>query len=158
MSYPVISVLSTSPAHCCPDRCWPTAAHLPKAPPTHNLPTPDDATLDPCMPVHQDPAHRHLHDRQSFLSQPCMNKKRRVVQCTSGFSLHRAVLVTSKSFCSSSSLSASSSCITYNGRAVMQDWLVCHPSKALFFRRGCFITRGYRSRYRQAPDGREEGW
>ena len=37
----------------------------------------------------------------------------------------------------------------------------CHPSKALFFHRGCFITRGYRSRYRQAADGRggwSEGW
>ena len=68
MSYPVISVLSTSPAHCCPDRCWPTAAHLPKAPPTHNLPTPDDATLDPCMPVRQDPDPdpHHLHRGQNL--------------------------------------------------------------------------------------------
>ena len=146
MSYPVISVLSTSPAHCCPDRCWPTAAHLPKAPPTYNLPTPDDATLDPCMPVRQDPDPdpHHLHRGQSFPPQP--------VQASTP-------LETAVFFCPISSFSsACSSCITYNGRAVMQDWLVCHPSKALFFRRGCFITRGYRSRYRQAADGREEGW
>ena len=30
MSYPVISVLSTSPAHCCPDRCWPQLPTYPK--------------------------------------------------------------------------------------------------------------------------------
>ena len=148
MSYPVISVLSTSPAHCCPDRCWPTAAHLPKAPPTHNLPTPDDATLDPCMPVRQDPDPdpHHLHRGQNlFRHNQC---KRRLCSRNRRFLLSDIILL----------FLLCSSCITYNGRAVMQDWLVCHPSKALFFRRGCFITRGYRSRYRQAPDGREEGW
>ena len=54
----------------------------------------------------------------------------RSVQCTSGLPLHHP-------FCSSSSISTSSSpsstsCITYNGRAVMQDCLVAIHQKLYF--------------------------
>ena len=147
MSYPVISVLSTSPAHCCPDRCWP---QLPTYPKPH-LPT----------------IYQPLMMQRSTLA--CLAVKILI--------LILIIFTAAKIFSATTSASVDSSrnrrfllsdiillflfcssCITYNGRAVMQDWLVCHPSKALFFRRGCFITRGYRSRYRQAPDGREEGW
>ena len=101
------------------------------------------------MPVHQDPAHRHPHGGQSFPLQASMYKKRAMYIRTPLAPSFLFVLV-------DINLLLSLLHLVYNLQWASGDarLLGCHPSKALFFTRGCFITRGYRSRYRQAADGR----